>query len=135
MTRKRIHGHFENAIANTIRRDGHTIEQQVPCGPYNLDLAFDENAVAVEVCLNNHSRPTAPQRLKCLFDKGWRFVLIVHRPQCRKDFNLRAVTDQCIAFRDVCRSLPPTVCRQYGMIGSNGQSVTPHRYDLNGWAR
>lgn len=67
-------GRGEDKIADGLRAIGLTVEQQLPVGPYNVDVAVREGCVAVEVMgawpKANGSVPFR-ERVEHILDAGW----------------------------------------------------------------
>lgn len=128
-------GASEERLAIDMKSRGLTFLQQFPIGPYNLDFAFEESLVAVEVECGNWGKPRPVfkylDRMKYIFDRGWR-VLIVFTQSTKLLFP--DVTDKIIAFRDVLGGNKP-IDGQYGVIRGDGKRTVPVSCYLHDFAR
>ena len=103
---------------------------QFAVGPYNVDLAVRSQRVAVEVMRFHHRKANSTirrERLEYLLRRGWS-VLVVFVVQ-KRTLELLPVAQQIHAFVQQAR-LDPSGWGQYGVIGRDGQSITPPRYQL-----
>jgi hypothetical protein len=132
-TRSRKVGIYETDLAAALLEVGHQVEQQVPVGPYNLDLLVD-GSIAVEVefyGFKRHSR-AAGQRLEQMRRReilGCLFVLV--RPT--RGIDLAEIVKQVVAFSDRVRRHPAPMC-QYGVIRGHGER-SPARPQTDGAPR
>jgi very-short-patch-repair endonuclease len=127
-----IMGRAEVVILDAIRERCPDLVFQLAVGPYNVDGAFCGDRIAVEVQLGNINKPNssiAGHRIKDILDAGWRVLLIVCNNATRDGYSVGAITEQVVAFRELCRRNPSTL-GQYGMIGRHGQPLPGFRDDL-----
>lgn len=125
-------GSTEHPVVEAIRaKDGRFVEQ-VSIGPYNVDAAIPKLRVAVEVQTSNRPRGEGSirrERMEYLLDSKWS-VLVVHATSIRKrGFNATALAEKVHAFTKAVGG-HPSLRGQYGVIGSDGQPMTPACYDL-----
>lgn len=127
----RRRGRYELALLDVLSSGyGLDVSWQYPIHTYNVDLAICPLRIAVEVQADKHRAPTSsirPDRLEHILDRRWA-VLVVYIHQGRTPDILR-IAEQIHAFTERVRGNPALV-GQYGMIGSDGQSVTPDRFNF-----
>lgn len=125
---------YEPPILDAMSAIGLEPVHQFAIGTCNVDVAFPVFRVAVEVerITRNRSKSLLPERLKNIFDRGWR-LLVIYSP-CGYPINAAAVAEQTRAFLEFTSS-NPSAAGQYGVINSDGQAFTRRRFDLHGWAR
>lgn len=118
-------GEFEQILIQRLTRLGFKAIGQWPIGPYNVDLAICKSRIAMEVRRGNANAPDSSirrERLEYILNQGWA-VLVIYTPYTRP-LIVPEVTQKMIAFLKITRSTP-SLRSQYGMIGSDGQPVTP----------
>lgn len=124
-------GRYELSILDVLTSGyGLDVSWQYPVNAYNVDLAVCPLRVAVEIQSDKHRMPTSSiraDRLEHILDQRWA-VLVVYIHQGRTPDILR-IAEQIHAFADRVRG-NPTLVGQYGMIGSDGQPVTPDRFNF-----
>jgi len=129
--RSRGSGRYELRLWGILEISSNSpVQWQYPVGPYNIDLAICETRVAVEFQRDKHRAPTSSiraDRLEYLMDRGWA-LLAVYVPQ-HTEPGLLALAKQIHAFSELVGS-DPSLVGQYGMIGRNGEPVTPERFDF-----
>lgn len=125
---------YELPILDAMRIMGLEPVHQYAIGTCNVDIAFPEFRVAVEVERKPRcsSKSLLPERLKNVFDRGWK-LLVIYSP-CGYPINAAAVAEQTLAFLEFTRR-NPAVAGEYGVVNSDGQPFTRRRFDLYGWAR
>ena len=115
---------FESSCKNRL-----ALIPQAAVGPYNVDFAACERRVAIEIQRGNlHAKgfKVFTQRLEYLLDAGYA-VLLIYAPTLRGAFDWPRVTCQAIAFTKIIRR-SPSLRGQYGMIGRDGEPVTPRSF-------
>lgn len=123
---------FEIPLLEALR--GHNPVHQKRIASYNVDIAFPEVRVAVELERRHisESKSLRAERLKKIFDLGWRVLIINdHR---RLGIDYAAVSEQTVRFVDIFRSNPSSP-GQYGVIGRDGKPMPCSRRYFNGAAR
>ncbi len=123
----------ENVLAQSLRAYGLVVTQQKAVGPYNLDLALDEAALAVEVCGGNwhgygRHRTRFFERSEYLFNHGWN-LLNVWVDGRRYPLG-SGCTQYIVAFVEQLR-LYPTSPRKYRVLLGNGQFAPIRKTYLN----
>src|SRR3989304_1621093 len=124
-------GRYEDEIFRALCNAGFSVSRQHPLGRYNLDLAINEPRIAVEVsigCSFKHSS-VRRERLEYILDQGWSVFAVCIPYHTREKARLAVITEKCIAFAEVLRRDKPARS-QYGMIGRNGEPVSPGGLDL-----
>lgn len=119
-------GAFENEIAVALRERGASLRQQCPVGAYNIDIAFHEQRVAVEVLgrkIAGNNRRIFRERCKYLINRGWGVVFVLAEAwDDRTVVDVAAITDQLIALAEMSGS-DKSLLGQYRVIGSQGQHL------------
>lgn len=125
---------YEFELIGALTNHGLDPIHQMRVGTRNVDLAFPDVRVAVELerryIRDSHSITT--ERLKSIFDAGWRILVI--EDARRQGLILRDVCQQIVAFLDFIRS-NPTTPGQYGVIGCDGETITRESSYLDGFTR
>jgi len=124
-------GRYEDEVFRALCDAGFSVSRQHPLGRYNLDLAINEPRVAVEVsigCSFKHSS-VRRERLEHILNQGWSVFAICIPYHTRQQAKLAVITEKCIAFAEILRG-DQTSGSQYGMIGRNGEPVSPGGLDL-----
>jgi len=107
---------------------------QLAVGPYNVDIAFEKERVAVEIergpLRSSHS--LARERIEYLFNRGWRLFVVLDG-KCA-GIDSEAVAKKIVADMQVLTSAPPGA-GQYGVISRHGKTSTRTGNDLHGWPR
>lgn len=123
-------GLYELDLAAILTGLGLDISWQYPIRHYNVDLAICIDRVAVEVQSYQHRMPTSSirsERIENILDDGWS-VLMVYIPQ-KAVPDLCAIAQQIHSFCKLARR-DKSISGQYGMVGCDGQAITPERFDL-----
>lgn len=126
---------------------------QHPIGSHNVDLAVDEQRVAVEIQRQwpKSERSTrecsvSSKVIEHLLCSGWHVLIVFCPPTYRylgkrpipgtmtERFDCCTVADKLVAFCELARGLP-SGRSQYGVIDGYGQPTSVRRLDLDGWAR
>ena len=125
---------YEIPILNALIDLGLKPIHQYALGTRNLDIAFPESHVGLEIERRylGDSHSITRERLKNIFDAGWR-ILIINDPNCR-GISAPCVAQQVIAFLDFL-SANPSSPGQYGVIDRHGKRKSRLSRNLNGWTR
>jgi very-short-patch-repair endonuclease len=103
---------------------------QKAIGPYNIDVAFEERLIAIEVNGAYHgaalaalsrSRSTPQERRQYIFDRGWRLIEVLL--ESKVPYLTAASTDRVVALVQQSRR-DETGWGQYCVVGSDGE-VSP----------
>jgi very-short-patch-repair endonuclease len=134
MSRCRRVGLHEEELAALLRERDLDVVEQLPVGPYNLDLAVESTRFAVEVIGSNSRQAYARmrERTEYLLDRGWTVVFVPLRtgPQ-HLDPGLPAIADEIVALSKIRR--PDHAARgQYGVVGRHGKPTPFCRRELDG---
>lgn len=125
---------YELPIINAIIEQGLKPIHQYAVGTCNVDIAFPEFNIVVEIerryAADSHS--LRRQRLEHIFNAGW-LLLVVYDPR-KKGIDATRVAQQIIRFINVT-SLNPSPCGQYGVISCDGEPRAIRTDNFNGWAR
>ena len=125
------HTRFEGEILAFVRGAGMVAVQNLAVDGYNVDIGITEPArIAVEVQASHHNEPRSSirrERLEHLIHRGYR-VLVVYIDQSKRALRLGRIGEQIVAFAQLVSANPSTP-GQYGMIGRDGEAVTPQRLD------
>lgn len=108
---------------------GIEVQWQYPIHTYNVDLAFAESRVAIEIENNRFNLPHTSlrkDRIEDILDRDWAVFMIFVKQRTKP--SLLKIAEQCIAFRDFVRSNPSAIGK-YGMIGRNGKRIAPSGYE------
>lgn len=123
-------GLYEDDLAAMLGSRGFPAVQQHAVGPYNVDLLVRSCGIAVEVQSSHHRGRQSSidrKRLEYILDAGWALV-VVYIPLHAKP-RLDAIADYLVAlFKKAGRG--PSLAGQYGVIGREGQPMTPRRFNL-----
>lgn len=121
----------EATLCEELVSRGYEPVRQKAVGVRNLDLAFPEDTVAVEVMGDEFPRPNSRhgQQIKYLLDRDWA-VLGVRIPD-ESAFNPVVVCDKIISFRDLARR-DESLFGKYGMIRGDGDPFARRSNDLDG---
>jgi very-short-patch-repair endonuclease len=133
----RFIGKFEPEITKTLLSNGIKVTPQKPIGPYLVDIALDEFFVAVEVETGSGCRSTSQRyikRLKYIFNKGWTILFVFIPSRSERGLSIQKITKQIIFFSQSV-SRDHSIGGQYGVIGSNAQTVTPLSYQFDSFSR
>lgn len=120
----------ELPLVSALIGAGIDVDWQFPEGTYNLDIAIRSCRVAVEVQVSKHRHRTSSiraERLEYILDRGW-CVLAVYIPQ-KRTMNVLNVAQKVVALTELARR-DPTAIGKYGMVGCNGEPVTPPRFNF-----
>lgn len=125
---------YELPLLVALRAEGLYPVHQYAVGACNVDFAFPELRVAVEVerrplC---DSKSLTSERCKYLFDRGWKILVVLDGK--RRGINYPSVAKKIVANLDVLRGDPPTACK-YGVISRDGKTSTRTGQHLYGWPR
>lgn len=125
---------YEVELLDAMQASGLHPCYQMRVATCNVDFAFPEVRVAVELERRyiRDSKSIRPKRLKDIFDRGWR-VLVVEDPR-KQGIDYAAVCKQVIAFLDLVRG-QPAATGQYGVIGRDGKTVSRASSYLDGFTR
>lgn len=125
---------YEMPLARTMRDAGLVAYHQYPIGPCNVDFAFPELRVAVEVerismCA---SKSLSRERVEYLFNLGWR-ILIIYDVK-KRGIDYASVTQQIISALNILGG-NPSISGKYGVISRDGKISTRTGNNLHGWPR
>jgi very-short-patch-repair endonuclease len=128
-------GMFEGELAGHLRLAGVDVKQQFAVGRYNLDLALDEPAVAVEILGSRRGARLIAQflqRTEYLLDRGWS-VIVVLCWGTTADASDRALpidtTQKLLAYHEAGRR-DESLLGRYGMIGGERYPRSARRYEF-----
>lgn len=126
-------GMFEVELIEKIRSFGFDVQGQYPVGPYNVDLALPELAVAVEIYSTHPSVPRMAQlreRTEYILDSGLHQLTV----QCtypNRIFDLDAVAYQVITFAHLSGGKFAEV-RKQGVIRGDAKFIPAHGHYAHG---
>jgi len=128
----------EYRVLTALKRLGVECRHQFWIGENKVDLAFLEpTRLAVEIQCSHHSGPKSsvrPERLEQILDGGFA-VLVVWSTDAKRDpVDAAAVGKKVIAFLEALGP-NPSPRRQYGVVGSKGQPVSPPSFHPPNGAR
>jgi predicted transcriptional regulator len=124
-------GRFEEDVKAMLGLLGRTADGQVQVGPYFLDLAFHEQAVAVEIeTAWSFTLPVRQKRFKHVFDAGWRVLYVL----ARTGLSVTRVSQQTLSFLEAAGRRNSSV-GNYGMIDGQGRPYAARRDYFNGYSR
>lgn len=125
---------YEMPLLLALRARGLEPIHQYAVGAYNVDFAFPELRIAVEVERRDisGSKSLARKRLEYLFNRGWRLLVVLDGK--RKGIDYAAVAKQIVTDLDVLRS-DPAIAGHYGVISRDGKTSTRTGQNLHGWPR
>ena len=122
-------GAYDLRIATLLAVYSWDVSLQVAVGIYNVDLAIGKPRVAVEIQCSRHRHPQsslAPKRIEYILDRGWSVLIVYVRQHAVPD--LPRVAEKIHSFFQLA-SRDPSLVGQYGVIGRDGQPVTPRGMD------
>ncbi|MCA1676592.1 MAG: hypothetical protein LC799_31945 [Actinobacteria bacterium] len=116
-------------LAGELAERGHDVVEELAIGPYNLDIAIPEHAVAVEILGGTWHAGKAIHCVRSphILDAGWHLVLIWDLPGHDIPVGPGAV-DYLVAFLE-STSLYPSAPGEYRVIRGDGQLCTASRPD------
>lgn len=126
-------GKYEKDFLKSLRDAGYSPIPQHAVGPYNIDIAIPELAIAVEVQVGNvRSQSTSIRldRLEYLFDRQWNIIILFTNK--RVPFAVSKVSENLIATVEVIRT-NPSIRGHYRVIGRAGEDRAIPGLDLNRW--
>lgn len=134
----------EIPMTRLLTAKGFRVEQQFPCGPYNIDVALTELGIAIEIVGSNWHpilKSKIAKRTKHLLDSGWCVIFVFSwrrepgliRPTDKRGkftktrrvidhFSPALVADYIVALAKLTGS-NKAIAGQYGVIDGNGQSL------------
>lgn len=124
----------EVALANALLRLGVATTPQKAIGPYNLDLAIEEPAIAIEIEAGGtfySKRPRLLKRIKYLIDSGWIVLYIV---TCGKKLAVYECASKIVALFKLASGNKTTV-GHYGMLTSKGKPRSGSKSQFNDFTR
>lgn len=137
--------YHEREIVGELDARGVAVSYQHPIGPYLVDFALNERAVAVEIQRANWTLNVVPrrtlhkERLEYILNDGWSLLVVYCPPLRRRNrtivverFDRVAVADKILALLDKPGVFPPGG-GQYGVIDGHAQPAPIVRLDLDGW--
>lgn len=127
-------GAFEDILYGSLCDRGESPIQQRAVGTKNVDIAIHPVAVEVWVSCDFPTRHRyCSERIKYLADRGW-WCLYVFVDRKSRDFDLAAVTNEIIRFKQIAETYP-AASRQHWVIRGGGEFCTCVGDDLNEIAR
>ena len=122
-------GAYERDLMDILTTLGYTIKLQFPIGPYNVDLAHEELAIAIEVIngagvLHNLSA----DRCDYILDRDWAMLIWFIRENTTP--LILDAAKQCVAFFN-CAGRSPAIAGQYGMIDGHGKPCSSRSLKLD----
>lgn len=118
---------YEREVEAELVTRGVRCTPQKAVGPYNLDLALDEPRIAVEIIgcqMVSKRRAAYPKRLEYICNAGWLLVLVVIKGANRLGADYARIAKQIIVYAELS-SRNPALRGKYGVIGRNGEPMTP----------
>lgn len=121
---------YERPIVDALIRYGHEPIHQYAIGPSNVDIAFPDARIAIEIerRYRNDSKSIRRERIENIIRSGWR-IIIVYDPM-KKGIANEAVAQKIIAVLDMIRS-DPSIPGEYGVIGRHGENSPGVGFDLD----
>lgn len=136
--------HVERTILAALHAIGINPIHQFACGPYNLDMAFEVERVAIEIERStiSASKSLRRERIEYLFDREWSLLVVYIPKRTIRTHNGRAsapvdaalIAKKIVTFLELAR-LDPALAGQYGVINRNGQPAAMRRDYFHGAPR
>lgn len=132
LAHSRICGLFEAEVIERLGECGIDAEHQFPVDRYNLDVALVTDAVAVEIFASHPRRSETAryiERIEYLLDSGWSVLVVISRYPNR-DFDVVAVCNEVIAFRDFSHA-HESAAGHYRVIRGSGKAPTRTSFEID----
>lgn len=126
---------IEYPFVDELKRRGLKPVHQRALASYNLDIAFDESRIAVEVERRSlrESKSLKRERIEYLISAGWK-LLVVYIPKGSDSINIAAICDQIETLLHLV-SANHALTGQYGMISRHGKPIAIRGDNFNGYTR
>lgn len=124
-------GAHEMTLADLIRDRGIDVEQQLPVGPYNLDIAIGEVLdIEIETARGHPlTKARGRQRRKDLINAGWTILYVwVPKPSTLDE----ACADYVVSYLEEIRA-DPTLVGKHRVIRGTGQRAATSGGQLYDW--
>lgn len=125
---------LEKAVSELIPESMNAL-RQFPIGPYNVDFAFEESRISVELQANESINSTTlrKDRLEYILDHGWT-LLIIYTFTSRGLVSAGAIADHIIRFIETFGP-DPSSRGKYRVIWGNGELVSAKRFNIEDRSR
>ena len=129
-------GIYETELTNAFIDKGFVAINQFNFGIYNIDIAFHELPIFVEIQTSGHHllrQPKILKRTKHILNSK-KLLIYVIIDQSNKPITIDLICDKIISYINII-SLDKSILGKYVMIGRDGQSLPVTCYDFDGFTR